>query len=576
MKHLKQNWRRIAGTTVLLVAIIASVVILTPRLEIKASQGTLAISLGINNPNDVKQITKLTETTIGNIEPSIKFNRWDGESSIELVPVISDIFNKASLGDSITFDGNSYAFEFTPTPIKAEFNTLGGYDIFITIKESLATNKLYFIYNSKAVVAYPQPALDTIYRIGDKEFLHTVASVNETHVVDAKGFIMVQAPIHAVDSICFYSATKRGDYTAVGGQNYYSGKVGQLWRVKCFDSHDNWAWCAWNLEDSYITLTIPQKFLDTASYPLEIRPIGDTFGYTSTPTEDYNSASQNYAIIPDYVFTGAAGDGVSMHIYAKSDTNGHHISCAVYDDQDPGTFITNANVQDIDLGTDYGWVEGNFAIAPTFEAVDYHLAWNSEHDDNNILFDWGDEGYYYGYQSQTYGSWANEDWAWTGATRKHFGIYVTYTVAGGEPSATVDPTTENIGVVSLSNTYYAAGSAPNNPVEDGDCTFTITNDGSITENITISMTDLSAAGEYTYALVAGSPSTREFRMTAYYTGLDPASGVVLTNAAQSFYNGLASSANISFDFKIEMGTWDTSTENNTARTGVLQLTAIEP
>ena len=144
--------------------------------------------------------------------------------------------------------------------------------------------------------------------------------------------------------------------------------------------------------------------------------------------------------------------------------------------------------------------------------------------------------------------------------------------AGGEPSLQNTPSSEDLGTAWWNKTYYAAGSAPNNPVQDGDCTFTITNDGSITENITASMSDMT--GNVTWSCVAGSPGANEFRMTLYYSGQNPASGIVLTNSAQAFYNGLAASANISWDLKYETGTW---TNGDVAqRTGNLQLTAVEP
>lgn len=149
-------------------------------------------------------------------------------------------------------------------------------------------------------------------------------------------------------------------------------------------------------------------------------------------------------------------------------------------------------------------------------------------------------------------------------------LHIEFTPAGGEPSLANTPASINLGTLWMERTYYAKGTAPNNPVVDGDCTFTITNDGDITCNVTASMTDMT--GGTSWNLVSSSPGADEFRMTAYYTGQNPNSGLVLTNSAQAFYNGLTASSTIKWDFKYETGTWT----DTTAKTGTLTLTAIEP
>lgn len=113
------------------------------------------------------------------------------------------------------------------------------------------------------------------------------------------------------------------------------------------------------------------------------------------------------------------------------------------------------------------------------------------------------------------------------------------------------PSSEALGVVADSTTYYAYGSAPSNPVTDGECTFTITNNGSVAFDVDMSITDFT--GGTTWNIVSGSPSTNECRVTAYYSGQDPASGLVLANTAAEFYDALAASGTIKWDFKIEFG-----------------------
>jgi hypothetical protein len=42
----------------------------------------------------------------------------------------------------------------------------------------------------------------------------------------------------------------------------------------------NGEWCRWSIEGDHIILTIPDSVYD-GKYPIEISPVGDTFGYTS-------------------------------------------------------------------------------------------------------------------------------------------------------------------------------------------------------------------------------------------------------------------------------------------------------
>jgi len=122
------------------------------------------------------------------------------------------------------------------------------------------------------------------------------------------------------------------------------------------------------------------------------------------------------------------------------------------------------------------------------------------------------------------------------------------TVAGYDVSSS--PPTIDIGTVNDSSTYYAKGSAPSNPVQDSECTFTITNNGSQCD-LDIEITDFT--GGTSWNIVLGSPSTNEVRVTTYYSGQDPSSGLVLSNSPQEFYDALAASATLKWDFKLETG-----------------------
>ena len=115
------------------------------------------------------------------------------------------------------------------------------------------------------------------------------------------------------------------------------------------------------------------------------------------------------------------------------------------------------------------------------------------------------------------------------------------------------PSSENLGIVPTNSTIYAYGSAPSNPVVDGECTFTVTNNSGGAIDITIKATNFTGGNGWT--LTSDPPDEDEVRLTAYYSGQNPVSGVVLTTSYQAFIDSLADSATKKWDFKMETGTF---------------------
>jgi hypothetical protein len=67
------------------------------------------------------------------------------------------------------------------------------------------------------------------------------------------------------------------------------------------------------------------------------------------------------------------------------------------------------------------------------------------------------------------------------------------------------PATKSFGVIAENTAYYAKGTAPNNHVVDGDCAFTVTNDGSVP--IDISITGNNFTGGVGWGLTSDYPMT---------------------------------------------------------------------
>jgi hypothetical protein len=123
---------------------------------------------------------------------------------------------------------------------------------------------------------------------------------------------------------------------------------------------------------------------------------------------------------------------------------------------------------------------------------------------------------------------------------------------GGSPSIANTPSWESFGSVNQSSTYYAIGHAPSNPVSDSDCTFTLSNDGSITVNVNFRGENWT--GGTGWNLTSSSPGVSTVRMTLMLSGYDPAVGYVVTTTDAEFWT-LTPGQTFKWDIKLETGTF---------------------
>jgi len=130
-----------------------------------------------------------------------------------------------------------------------------------------------------------------------------------------------------------------------------------------------------------------------------------------------------------------------------------------------------------------------------------------------------------------------------------------------------DPSTEALGLLAVNTTYYAFGSAPSNPVGDAECTFILTNAG-IQCDLDMHVDDFTGGVGWN---IDATPEANEVKITAYYGGQNPASGLVLTNADQEFYDALGVGAHIHWDFALLTGS---SFTDGVAKSATLTITAV--
>jgi hypothetical protein len=184
-----------------------------------------------------------------------------------------------------------------------------------------------------------------------------------------------------------------------------------------------------------------------------------------------------------------------------------------------------------------GWATGN----------DMAFTWN----------DWADESANNNYRATFF-----RDFGSANAPKLH----IEYTV----PNISNNVSTKDFGVVLPSTTYYAKGSAPDNPVVDGNCTYILTNnnaDSAVKVNIKCS----NATGGTGWTLTSDAVGQNTYKAIAYKTGDNP-TGVTLTTSDQVFCSSIASSGHIHWDFQMQTGTFTDGAQ----KTYVITLTGVKP
>lgn len=142
------------------------------------------------------------------------------------------------------------------------------------------------------------------------------------------------------------------------------------------------------------------------------------------------------------------------------------------------------------------------------------------------------------------------------------------TVGSEEPDIFNTPDSKDFGPVSENSSYWSNGSAPAFPMDDPECHFTMTNNGTDAVGISISATDFAGGDDWT--LVSASPGTGEARMKAGKEGdNDESEMVTLTTGDKAFISSLAASESKKWELKLETGTFT----DGVAKTSTITLTA---
>lgn len=164
-------------------------------------------------------------------------------------------------------------------------------------------------------------------------------------------------PDHVKKSYAVYHPTKRHD-------QYQTGKITHIYRPLISDSGGDKTWADLDITNDVMSITVPQDFLDAATYPVTVDP---TFGYTTaggTSAATSNSTAQQYSLLAQTGFAAA------IQSYWWYGTNIVEIAGTVYNNSTKALVDHSSN--NTSNGSTAGW-NAISAGGTTLSAISYDI-----------------------------------------------------------------------------------------------------------------------------------------------------------------------------------------------------------
>lgn len=327
-------------------------------------------------------------------KPQFKVSRWDNECNFSMRAEEDPTATVTVAGGIVKYKAKDYEVHQYEKQVEGE----NGHEFEWILPKKPKSNVLTATIQTKELDFFYQPAL--------------------TEQEIAEG---ASRPDNIVGSYAVYHKTGRNNI--VGGKEYKTGKAFHIYRPEAVDAVGARAWCELNLDDvaGVLTVTVPQKFIDTAVYPVVVDP---TFGYTS------QGASSR--VITDMDFDGGvAQQGVAItgtlttvSAYAKKSAGTINIVLHLYSETSskPSTSLVAGSSQSVTTS----YVLYNSSLSYSMVGANYWAVVNGSGGapgtSGSIAWDSGSGS---GALNST-GSWV--------ANTNRYSVYATYTASGGGAS----------------------------------------------------------------------------------------------------------------------------------------------
>jgi len=358
--------------------------------------------------------------------PQVKIQRWDNEVNFAVRLTSIDRITAPILDrEKIIWDSPTCGMEFRDVAPNDEFRE-GAFKFEYIIKSKPLTNQLRFSIETKGLEFHKQPSYLTLQRQWEEDFGRGI-TVTENEVLDRDGKRLVFCEENVVGGYAVYHSGNPINY--VDGKLYRCGQLGFIYKPKIIDATGRWTWGDVNIdiENKTYIITIPQKFIDEAVYPIRSN---DTFGYETLGANEVVLTTYSFGTVVD-TYSATSGDEIIKYTLGCIGTSdGTTIKVIAY------TFAGGVPVTRLDTAETVNVVNGaaqfvdSGAVSHTLAAVDYCLACgesdNGGGNDPKARFNVVSNN-----ASKDTGTTLDATWVSVGLTLYRMSIYATYNPAGG-------------------------------------------------------------------------------------------------------------------------------------------------
>src|SRR3990167_3559264 len=301
-----------------------------------------------DNPKDRLEV-EVGDSKQPDFKPQVKFMRWNNEVNFSMRAQEEAGAKVKELPDgTIVYEAKEYEVHQYDKPDASEE---GGFEFEWVLKSKPASNVLTATISTKGLDFFYQPALTP------KEI--------------AEG---ASRPPEVIGSYAVYHSTKGGMNDAAG-MEYKVGKFCHIYRPKAIDANGVEVWADLVIENGVLSVTVPQKFLDDAVYPVRVDP---TVGYTTDGASgsnfDNNSPNGNKKFV---VFTAPENGTIDSATFATrfevNSPNTAKFKAAIYKVSD-ASLLSPQSAEQTTI-TWNGWTTATFSSGPSIvSGTNYYIA----------------------------------------------------------------------------------------------------------------------------------------------------------------------------------------------------------
>ena len=304
--------------------------------------------------------------------------KWGEEASLQIVLDKVPVHNHTFSGNKIEVENPDFLLRVYPINTRSTGDLYGDVDDVVQCHDGGLRFELILKKKRPAMSnSFSFPLIAKNLRCAYQPFL-TEQEILKREII---------RPLNIEGSYPFYHAAKKNN-------QYMTGKMFDFFRPIAEDALGNKAWCSLyiNPEITELTVTVPQQFLDEATYPVTIDP---DFGYTFVGGSSSEIASggslQHRSDREGSAWPMPAPGGTANYIRARI-FGGDAVDCKVFINQkDSGGVGTHGQIatdENLACAAAEHWEEFTLAGELLTAAVVYIL---------NITADWGDLGGYSAY-----------------------------------------------------------------------------------------------------------------------------------------------------------------------------------